>query len=411
MPNYARRLREMRPDEVVFEVAVGNSREPITLFLFEGTGLSTGVAEYARRHEDGGRSVQTVQVPCIPLSDLFDRIDQPTIHWLKVDVEGMEASVLQSWADHPARPWVVVVESTVPNSPEPNYDGWEDELFRREYKFAYFDGLSRFYVHENRCSLLDAFKVPPNVFDNFFLSDTSPFSGLLASKLRQSEQDAASKATALGVLQGELENKASEIGIIRAELNAKAIAQGVLQGEIEQKTSEVVLLLAELADRTAALRAEQALQEQRAVTIIQLEEEQHRLTSHIAWQGAQLDAVWRSTSWKVTAPLRAARRVYRQCTTRPRALIKSALRRGLIAGVGASRRAPFLKKSLSRLIKLVPPLERRLMQIVAVRRAGSQYGPESERATSSQQPIPPWSGSMEDDVAIALEVLELNIRG
>ena len=65
------------------------------------------------------------------------------------------------------RPWIVVVESTEPNSTVPNYQEWEPDLFRRGYRFVYFDGLNRFYLSEEHAELAVHFSCGPNLFDDF----------------------------------------------------------------------------------------------------------------------------------------------------------------------------------------------------------------------------------------------------
>ncbi|WP_163460403.1 FkbM family methyltransferase, partial [Escherichia coli] len=65
------------------------------------------------------------QVPMMPLSGLFASIGAREIHWLKIDVEGMEKSVIESWSPSARRPWIVVVESTLPNSQIPSHAAWE----------------------------------------------------------------------------------------------------------------------------------------------------------------------------------------------------------------------------------------------------------------------------------------------
>ena len=65
------------------------------------------------------------EVPCMSLSRLLDRYGNQEIHWLKIDVEGMERSVIESWQPSKTRPWIVVVESTEPLSSEPNFVDWE----------------------------------------------------------------------------------------------------------------------------------------------------------------------------------------------------------------------------------------------------------------------------------------------
>ena len=64
----------------------------------------------------------------------------------------------------------LLIEATMPNSQESNYQEWEGLVLRAGYIFAYADGLNRFYVAKEHEDLLPAFEYPPNVFDEYVLS-------------------------------------------------------------------------------------------------------------------------------------------------------------------------------------------------------------------------------------------------
>jgi FkbM family methyltransferase len=176
---FAQALRKARPDETVIEAAVTTSSGPIEMFDVEGTGLSTGDERFAARHRAAGFSVASTQVVGVTLSSILTNMGDAPIHWLKIDVEGMEKDVLASWGDAPQRPWIVVVESTLPNSPVENQYEWEDELIHRDYRMQYFDGLNRFYIHQDQSSREKFFGPGPNPFDDFTLSSTSPYVGMV----------------------------------------------------------------------------------------------------------------------------------------------------------------------------------------------------------------------------------------
>ncbi len=175
IPSNAALLRQDRPDETVLQVAL--SHEPGILEFYEvvGTGLSTGDKAVAESHQAQGFTVCTLTVPSITLADVFDQAGGKDIHWLKIDVECMEMRVISGWGEAKALPWVVVVESTLPNSQIENHEEWEPLLLKRGYTMVYFDGLNRFYVAENRADLAKSFRLPPNIFDRFFLNGTTPY--------------------------------------------------------------------------------------------------------------------------------------------------------------------------------------------------------------------------------------------
>jgi FkbM family methyltransferase len=169
--SYSQALRYNRPDERVIEAVVNNSDRAIDFYEIPKTGLSTGVKEIADRHEIAGWKVNKISVPSVKLSALFDMFAEDDIHWMKIDVEGMEKDVLDSWGDHPARPWVVLIESTVPTTEEQSHAEWINLLRTRDYNEVYFDGLNRYFVSDAHAVLREAFYAPPNIFDGFLISE------------------------------------------------------------------------------------------------------------------------------------------------------------------------------------------------------------------------------------------------
>ncbi|MEO8740567.1 MAG: FkbM family methyltransferase [Casimicrobiaceae bacterium] len=169
---YAQALRERRPEEVVLQTAVGARHGTLTLYAIPGTGLSTARRDIALEHGGAGFTVGEVEVECLTLEQVLAPYAAQDIHWLKVDVEGLEGEVLAGWGAA-ARPWIVVVESTLPRTQSESHHGWEGVLLERGYAFAWFDGLNRFYVSDRHPELMRAFQYGPTPFDEFELSATS----------------------------------------------------------------------------------------------------------------------------------------------------------------------------------------------------------------------------------------------
>ncbi|RYH06686.1 FkbM family methyltransferase [Tropicimonas sp. IMCC6043] len=232
VPEYCEALRKARPDEIVIEAAVSSVEGPVKIFDVSGTGLSTGEAELAEKHRAAGFSVRSIQVGTISLSGLLQMTDDQPTHWLKIDVEGMEKDVLQSWGDAPQRPWIVVVESTQPNSPVETFEEWQDQLLRRDYIQQYFDGLNRFFLHKSQLDRAKAFGAGPNWFDDFTLSSDSPFVGVVKDEARAREER----------LKAELADTRSREEGVRAELaDARSREEGV-RAELEQAKHDALVL-------------------------------------------------------------------------------------------------------------------------------------------------------------------------
>src|SRR6202011_6114952 len=69
------------------------------------------------------------------------------------------------------RPRLLIVEATVVNSKEENWQTWEPILIEAKYHKVWFDGLNNFYLREEDIALRDAFRLPPNVFDDFEVAE------------------------------------------------------------------------------------------------------------------------------------------------------------------------------------------------------------------------------------------------
>jgi FkbM family methyltransferase len=166
-PAYAKLLRKDRPDEIVIEAAVSDQHGSMSFFEIPETGMSTGDEHIAAMHREKGFPVREINVPTLTLADILTITGEREIHWLKIDVEGMEKHVLKGWCHHPNRPWILVVEATLPLTTTDSHHEWEHYVIGLDYFHAYNDGLSRFYVSRRQSELLRKFNVPPNVFDNF----------------------------------------------------------------------------------------------------------------------------------------------------------------------------------------------------------------------------------------------------
>jgi FkbM family methyltransferase len=160
-------LRE-RPRDVNLAVAAGPSDGEISLFDVPSVvGWASVDDRVASAHQADGFPVTEVRVPMRTLSSVCQEFAPSDIHFLKIDVEGFEEEVLRGMDFTRWRPWVVLVEATRPNSRVTNHDSWEQLLTGRDYHFAHFDGLNRFYVANEHRTLLDVLNVQANVFDDF----------------------------------------------------------------------------------------------------------------------------------------------------------------------------------------------------------------------------------------------------
>ena len=167
IPSAFKSIQLERPRDVNLNVAISDKECQLEIWEFPGTGLSTAVADFAKLHIDKGLEFNQTIVNAKTLQMICEENSVSTVHFLKIDVEGFEAKVLQGLNLNLIRPHIILVESTIPNSPTENFSDWEYLLLEQEYDFCYKDGLNRFYVSSEFSHLKRHFEYPPNIFDDF----------------------------------------------------------------------------------------------------------------------------------------------------------------------------------------------------------------------------------------------------
>ena len=338
-----RRLCEDRPEDVNLNIAVGNDPGPLKLFEVLDSGLSTVDESFARRHEQAGFALRERLVPCRRLDSILDEYKPGTIHFLKIDCEGAERSVLESIDLGRWRPWIILLEATEPNSQVPTHGQWEGLLTSSGYVFAYADGLNRFYVANEKQDLLAAFLVPPNVFDGFVTrseSDAVRRVAYLDSELGQAvqrESDLGAKLFSLGSQLQFMEERLVRLSTELHEANATSAALRQSHEQVSRNLDAAhneirrledlnrrrVLVEAEMEERLVRLSAELYEANAAGAVLRQSHEQVSRnldaahneirrledLDRRRVFVEAELALIKKSTSWRLTAPLRRVRPV------------------------------------------------------------------------------------------------------
>lgn len=209
-PRLAEKLRQARPDEIVVEAAVADGDLERMPFFDVADTAYTGMSTLNESIRDilNSRGIRTTptEVGIVTLDKVFELSAGPEIHWLKIDVEGFEQRIIESWTSE-RRPWIVVIESIRPVTNQPNHETWEPCLVGLGYKFVWSDGINRFYLHRDHLELEGCFTHPVNVLDGVLIDGYAAFGGLVEK--RRSDEVAA---------------KAEEIRILAAENNRLANA-------------------------------------------------------------------------------------------------------------------------------------------------------------------------------------------
>lgn len=319
VPFYANLLREHRPDEVVIQAAIGARQGILTFFEVPETGLSTADREIAHRHKEKSFEVRELMVQGLTLAEALSPFLGKEIHWLKIDVEGYERQVIDGWGSK-IKPWVVVIEGTLPLTQTESYQDWEPLILGLGYTLAYFDGLNCFFVSSEHAELLSAFRYGPTIFDDFALSGSAsaPFCANLNSKIQELDRcgkvvEAELKARERQLIDTSrsLEEREEMLAQSRERVEAlkKEFAYLHAQSDIlrenlataQQHTAHVESELGQTRDRA------QWLENEWNAAKAKIDELNHH-SQH--WQlvsdslNHQLQAVHASRSWRLTAPLR-----------------------------------------------------------------------------------------------------------
>ena len=172
MSYFYKKLVAERPRDINLQVAAGKEKSQLKFYEIPMSGLSTTSHKVAERHIEAGLNPEEISVEVLPLSWICEKYAATReIHFLKIDVEGAEKEALLGVDLEKFRPWIIVIEATLPNTSSENFQDWEYILFGAQYSLCYRDGLNRFYLADEHSELRPHFDLPPNVFDNFRLAN------------------------------------------------------------------------------------------------------------------------------------------------------------------------------------------------------------------------------------------------
>ena len=272
--NWYDKLVRERPRDINLRIAAGAETGKLLFYDIPGTGLSTLDESIAKRHQvETGSELVISTVDVRTLNDVCSSFSAEHVHFLKVDVEGTEKDVLLGLDLEKVRPWIILVESTLPNTQVESYEEWEHLLTSAEYKFVYFDGLNRYYLAREYSHKETSFRVQPNYFDDFVFAESVHFCDPARVHAEQAEAGLKNAISEWNLERSnwEQQHKNWEIEVSRWEKQYS-------NWEKERAESQI-----EMSRLNAALQAaEQSL----------------------VIRGNQLNAVYASYSWRITYPFR-----------------------------------------------------------------------------------------------------------
>ena len=329
-------LQRDRPRDTNLCTAVGASVGEVDIWECEVRGWATADREVIDQHIRQGHQGRYVRTPMTTLNAVCLAHAAGEIHFLKVDVEGFEAAVLQGMDFRRFRPWIVVVEATRPHSTEEVHETWEPWLLQSDYALAYADGLNRFYLAGEHVELGPHFKYPPNFFDEFVKApdiESSIWAQTIMARATEADeragqanartgsaelraQNAEERAAQSQARQGKAEDRVTraEERATRAEERATYAEARATYAEARASAAEQALSLAEArlvqAHAQALLQEEALAQAQQRAGPMDAQLAASRagaaqLEAALAQSELRVKSLLGSTSWRVTAPLRA----------------------------------------------------------------------------------------------------------
>lgn len=160
-------LDQQRPRDINLRLAAGSTDGIITFFVSEeDPDLSTTDRHDLATLKAQGYHFVTEEVPVRRLDSILEEYGVSTIDFLKIDVEGSEADVLNGVDLARWRPRVVVVEATLPWSHKRRDQQWRHLLEEPGYVEGCFDGLNLFFAHKDDTEVHQRL-APASVLDSY----------------------------------------------------------------------------------------------------------------------------------------------------------------------------------------------------------------------------------------------------
>lgn len=171
-PNFTL-IEKERPRDINLNAVVTDRDGEVDFFCNDDLPATSSV--YQALHPEVAARVSQrshKRVRSYTLDTLVDEhVGQKDVHFLKIDAEGSERSIILStdWARF--RPMVIVAEATEPFTTIRVDQEWAQHLASHGFHEVYNDGINTWFVREESREFREHFRIPVNLLDNFALFD------------------------------------------------------------------------------------------------------------------------------------------------------------------------------------------------------------------------------------------------
>jgi FkbM family methyltransferase len=287
LQHLAAQHRLERPEDLMVEAVItANDGGKVVLHSYDLSGLSTTIDRIRDQHAESGRVATDLTVDSRRLDSVLAEAgwQDAQIHFMTIDTEGAESVVLDSIDLNRWRPWVLVVEATLPNSNVRSHELWEASILAAGYEFCLFDGLSRFYVaKEHAGELRESLDHPACILDNYITWHTSADRERIAS----------------------LDARIAMLDAGRRQAVNDAVRWRTASLTRWADSLSMSFELVQLREQNDVLAREAATE------LAQLREQTDALSREAATNGQEVANMRGTVSWRLTAPIRKVRALTR----------------------------------------------------------------------------------------------------